>query len=362
MDADGNRCVTIRDVWDWVSLPEVLFAPTILPQALFDLAVLSGLTKLYIHNTNIREFPPSILMLTSLTMLDVSQNPVLEAVTEHIGQMVGLKVLNLGGTRLQELPSSIGKLTGLEILDLEGCGLLEPLPTEIGSMVGLRTLNLSECDLKEVPSCIGNLTGLQTLFLGGCHLDLVDEMPLLPEEIGEMEGLRHISILITDAKDPRLPSSIGKLTGLEKLSIEGHPMSLVPNLNFKHPHIAAALLLPEEIGEMEGLREIIIEYAGAKALPSSIVKLTGLEKLSIRGCSNIEALPQEIRRMVGRHGGRSATRCWLISNECLLDAPGPKTASTKLLRNKNPQSCAPCSRRVFELDSSLNSRGGGDMP
>jgi Leucine-rich repeat (LRR) protein len=138
MDADENGCVTISEL-PLDSLPKMLFAPT----------VLRGLTELHMNRISIRSLPSSIMRLTALKILDLSQNNVLGAVTEHIGEMVGLKVLKLGKTDLQELPSSIGKLTGLVILDLEWCEMLQALPKEMGRMVGLRTHNLSDCGLKE---------------------------------------------------------------------------------------------------------------------------------------------------------------------------------------------------------------------
>jgi hypothetical protein len=103
-----------------------------------------------------------------------------------------------------------------------------------------------------------------------------------------MVGLRVLTLFAVTEQN-ELPSSIGKLTGLEKLYL--HFCTIGAR--------APALLLPEEIGEMQGLREIRILRSAAKELPSSIGKLTGLEMLSLIGCHDIEALPQEIGRMVG---------------------------------------------------------------
>jgi hypothetical protein len=202
VDADdtASGCVTIRDL-PLDSLPEALFA----------LTVLSGLTELHMNKTLIPTLPPSIVKLTALTKLDLSQNDKLEAVTEHIGEMVGLKVLQLGWTHLQELPSSIGKLTGLEILDLGWCYKLQALPKEIGRMVGLRTLNLGGCDLKELPSSIGNLTSLQTLNLsgnykltGGVHLNhSLESVNLGACELTAVQCDRIVTILNDDDSNLR---------------------------------------------------------------------------------------------------------------------------------------------------------------
>jgi Leucine-rich repeat (LRR) protein len=401
VDINGHRyelmyldgCVTITDI-PFDSLPEMLFDPKVLP----------GLTELHMNGTHMLTLPSSILMLTALTMLDLSDNQHLESLTPDIGEMVGLKDLNLASTGLEKLPSSIGQLTRLQDLDLSGCVLLQELPSsigqltrlvnlsldlgadnrgasssipaafklpeEIGRMAGLRCLILDGCRLKEVPSSIGNLSGLERLTLGGCHelerlpasigqltrlesldlyqcrmleglpkeigcmvgltkLDLlglgycIKEEPLLSsiwkltglkelslawpggpgltpvstwtEELGGMVGLRLLSLMAPQGQTRNEgPSSIGKLTGLEKLELH-HDFCAIISIGARAP----ALLLPEEIGEMQGLREIFIACSAAKELPLSIGKLTGLEKLSLTGCHNIEALPQEIGRMVG---------------------------------------------------------------
>jgi Leucine-rich repeat (LRR) protein len=422
-----NGCVTITDI-PFDSIPEMLFDPKVLP----------GLTELHMNGTHMVTLHSSILVLTALTKLDLSDNDDLESLTPDIGEMVGLKHLNLSSTVLEELPSSIGQLTRLETLDLSGCpcpqvpssigkltGLerlrlggcdqLERLPVsigqltrleilvlsrcpclqdlpssigqltrlqtldlrgcyssitaafklpeEIGRMAGLRLLILDSCPLKEVPSSIGNLTGLERLLLCGCNqlerlpasigqltrlefLDLSQCIMFegLPKEIGCMVGLTKLNLLELGCpiKEVPLPSSIWKLTGLKELSLNwpGGPgltpvstwteelggmvglrvltllavagqnelpssigkLTGLEKLDLKFCTIGArapALLLPEEIGEMQGLRKICILRSAAKELPSSIGKLTGLEKLSLRGCHNIEALPQEIGSMVG---------------------------------------------------------------
>jgi Leucine-rich repeat (LRR) protein len=408
MDAHGNRCVTITDVIPvvpWDSLPEVLFAPTIL----------RGLTALHMPHTNMLTLPPSIITLTALKVLDLSHNDVLGAVTEHIGEMVGLRKLQLGYTVLEELPSSIGKLTRLEILDLSCCPafealpssigkltrleildlsrcvMFEALPEEIGRMVGLRSLCLDDCPLKELPSSIGNLTGLQKLLLGGCRqlerlpasikqltrVEILDlwgcvMLEACPEEIWRMVGLRTLNLNFCGVKELLLPYTMWILTSLEELHLDWgstavwtcteelglmlglRVLHLRSRISMKVPssilkltrleqlhlfycesllatpyHIAPALLLPEEIGEMEGLREISIQYSAAKELPSSIGKLTGLEKLSLLDCPNMKALPEEIGRMVGLRvldlaecpvgdAGASIIAGMLRTNHCII--------------------------------------------
>jgi hypothetical protein len=77
MDVDINGCVTITDLPS-DSLPELLFDPK----------VLRGLTELHM-NCTICAHCSSIMLLTALTILDLSYNNEVEAVTQDIGKMVG---------------------------------------------------------------------------------------------------------------------------------------------------------------------------------------------------------------------------------------------------------------------------------
>jgi hypothetical protein len=150
----------------------------------------------------------------------------------------------------------------------------QPLPSSIWNLTGLQELSL-DWGLTAESTCTEELGGLVELRVLNLRLDA---------RSGSVGGARRPWSVI------ELPPSMGKLTGLEKLHLEV--------LSSAH-QITPDFLLPEEIGEMEGLRELSLKSCGAKELPSSIQKLTGLEKLSLQCCRNIEALPQGMESMVG---------------------------------------------------------------
>jgi hypothetical protein len=150
----------------------------------------------------------------------------------------------------------------------------QPLPSSIWNLTGLQELSL-DWGLTAESTCTEELGGLVELRVLNLRLDA---------RSGSVGGARRPWSVI------ELPPSMGKLTGLEKLHLEV--------LSSAH-QITPDFLLPEEIGEMEGLRELSLKSCGAKELPLSIQKLTGLEKQSLQCCRNIEALPQGMESMVG---------------------------------------------------------------
>ena len=66
--------------------------------------------------------------------------------------------------QLRELPPGIGNLTSLTSLLLAGNPLGE-LPSEIGKLTDLTYLQLTGCSLTSLPSEIGNLTNLVDLLM-----------------------------------------------------------------------------------------------------------------------------------------------------------------------------------------------------
>jgi internalin A len=139
---------------------------------------------------------------------------------------------------VEELPSSIGKLSGLHRLVVHGCAKLTRLGDKIGGLVGLRVLDMSDVNVQELPSSIGNLTRCVRLTLSS------DCLGGLTSGIGGMVGLRELDLGWSTVNE--LPSSIGQLPRLEKLDLQ---------------HCLQLERLPEEIGNMTGLRELCPQQA-----------------------------------------------------------------------------------------------------
>lgn len=111
--------------------------PLELPDELFDLSQLRVLT---ITGSYLKDLPPAIGRLTSLTELSFNETsfPVLP---DTIGELQNLEFLNLSGNpSLQNLPDSLSKLTKLNTLMLEELPHQPLLPDGLRGRVGLDIL------------------------------------------------------------------------------------------------------------------------------------------------------------------------------------------------------------------------------
>ncbi|XP_075651922.1 uncharacterized protein LOC142622358 [Castanea sativa] len=255
---------------------------------------LKGLKQLHLSGMAIKEFPSSIEGLTTLTLLtlndfknlvclpiticslnsleclDLSECSNFDNLPENLGNLKGLEQLDLSGTAIKEFPSSIEGLTTLTLLTLKDCKNLVCLPSTICSLNSLECLDLSECsNFDNLPENLGNLKGLELLDLSGTA---IKEFP------SSIEGLTILTLLtLKDCKNlVCLPSTICSLNSLEYLNLCGCS-------NFDN--------LPENLGNLKGLKQLDLSRTAIKEFPSSIEGLTTLTLLTLKECKNLVCLP-----------------------------------------------------------------------
>jgi hypothetical protein len=84
-------------------------------------------------------------ILTTLTVIDFSNNRLVGNIPESIGMLVSLRVLNLSHNALTgNLPAELGGMTALESLDLSCNQLSGEIPQELTDLTFLDVLNLSD--------------------------------------------------------------------------------------------------------------------------------------------------------------------------------------------------------------------------
>ncbi|XP_050257412.1 TMV resistance protein N-like isoform X35 [Quercus robur] len=327
-----------------------------------NLGNLKGLKMLYLSGTAIKELPSSIDGLTTLTSLtlndcknlvclpsticslkllerlDLSRCSNFDNLPENLGNLKGLKELNLSGTSIKELPSSIDGLTALtsltlqdcenlvclpsticslkllECLDLYGCSNFDNLPENLGNLKGLEELYLSGTAIKELPSSIDGLTTLTSLTLNDCKnlvclpssLNSLERLDFcgrsnfdnLPENLGNLKGLKNLHLSGTAIKE--LPSSIDGLTTLTSLTLWScRNLVCLPNticclISLECLEISGCSsfeYLPENLGNVKGLKKLGLSGSAIKELPSSIERLMHLTSLNLLDCFNLGCLP-----------------------------------------------------------------------
>ena len=119
---------------------------------------------------SIHAAPESIIMLTNLEILDLSNNN-LTSLSESIGSLSNLKTLYLSYNNLTSLPNQIGSLSNLQLLFLVNNNLTS-LPESIRSLYNLQVLFLHDNNLTSIPESITILTKIKDFVLDESSYDI----------------------------------------------------------------------------------------------------------------------------------------------------------------------------------------------
>ncbi|KAI4332395.1 hypothetical protein L6164_017306 [Bauhinia variegata] len=286
-----------------------------------------------LDRTGIEALPSSIERITGLEHLNMSDCQNLTNIPSCIYKLQKLQELRLDNctklgkfpvfsnkrqkfTSLNEGSSNIESISSLNLfpslcqLDLANCNLSEVnFLTDIEHFLALETLVLDENNITMIPACLHKFAKLNYLSVSDCKL--LQEIPQPPPNIAEIdaygcESLQRFSQLISTHGDQltsiRRPEDFKCLTRMELIDCES--ITEVPNLlsfhNLTYLNFAGCSKLkkfPKIIDNMDCLQEICLDRTGIEELPSSIERITGLQRLYMSSCQNLTNLPSSIYKL-----------------------------------------------------------------
>ncbi|PRQ24256.1 putative leucine-rich repeat domain, L domain-containing protein [Rosa chinensis] len=214
---------------------------------------------------------------------------------DGIQALQNLKIIKLSHCQyLVEIPDLIEAIN-LQKLFLDGCSSLFEVHSSISALQNLHFLDLKGCkQLKILPSCI-HMKSLRILRLSSCS-----NLEKFPEISEVMVKLKWLYLDGTAIKE--LPSSINNLTGIVTLDLKGCTELKTLPTGIQMSSLQTLVLVgcsnlekfPEISGIMKELLELRLDETAIEGLPSSIDRLLGIKKLSMRNCKSLKLLPDII--------------------------------------------------------------------
>nr|XP_043634836.1 TMV resistance protein N-like [Erigeron canadensis]XP_043634844.1 TMV resistance protein N-like [Erigeron canadensis] len=240
-----------------------------------DIGGLQCLRKLILDKCeSLEEIHQSLGSLSSLVHISVEKCDKLTRFPKIV-KMEKLKVLEISYCKaLSEFPDIEANLNNLERLHLYEVGI-QVLPSSVGEYcTNLTFLGLNYCSkLKSIYGNFHALKGLQRFELEGC--EQLEKLPndLFNKNLDEL----HLSLNLTRSSIrqhilSRLPRSLRKLD-LNRCELKDGD-------------------IPNEIGDLSNLRELVLRDNDFTRLDFSLSRLTRLKHLNLLGCEDLVELPE----------------------------------------------------------------------
>ncbi|XP_031381363.1 TMV resistance protein N-like isoform X2 [Punica granatum] len=228
----------------------------------------------------------------------------------HIRSLSELRWLSWQKSSMKFMPKSL-PLAKLKVLDMSGSEVKEDWSawSSTKKPVKLKVLDLSGCHKLTTTPDLSMFKNLERLILEDCQrlsafhptmvgLQCLSSLNLkgcwcvtnLPERLGSMKKLTEL--IIDGTSIIRLPDSIGSLEKLQMLSA-----------NECH-HLQA---LPDSIGRLNSLVRLSLSHTGVATLPNSVGNLSNMEVLNINA-NNISHFPSSLGKL-GKLKEINASKC-----------------------------------------------------
>lgn len=219
-------------------------------------------------------------------------------------ELTQLKKLCLSNIRLPEMPdlSQFHRLQHISFFDL---GTPDLENTRLSPECSLLELDIRRNGLTALPSWLARHPRLEELDAGGQRLTTEGLEPLrelralrdvsfydaglpaLPDFVAEWKQLERI--VVSGCAFETFPPELVGLTQIRRLELgfnmlDGFPDAVLAFGNLEHLDLAGndeVEVIPEALGELAQLRDLLLSSTSVESLPSSLARLSKLEYLSL---------------------------------------------------------------------------------
>lgn len=264
----------------------------------------SGADAIDLRARGLKAIPDSLMRgrdalnaLSSVVVIDLSKNALSSLPAAIFTHLLALKSLNVCENQLETIPNEIGEASDLVMLSARS-NCIQNLP--VSGMKKLRNLKVLDLSLNQLLRFGDECEGGGLVALEILDLSSNDQLEVLTEAVGNLKYLKHLSLRANN-KLARLPSNIQQLKSLAFLDcsmcsqlrrigrdVLGPSLSSLRRFDISYSSLGS---LPDAIGQIKSLQELIIRRNALITLPSSI---GALESLVALNCSynKIEKLPK----------------------------------------------------------------------
>ncbi|KAK7336914.1 hypothetical protein VNO77_17467 [Canavalia gladiata] len=231
-----------------------------------DIQRLQSLTSLNLCcNAFSSPLPKSIANLTTLNILDVSQNFFMGDFPLGLGRAWRLTTLNASSNEFSgSLPEDLAHASSLEMLDLRGSFFAGSVPKSFSNLHKLKFIGLSGNNLTgKIPAELGQLSSLEYMILGYNEFE-----GGIPVEFGNLTNLKYLDLAVANLGG-EIPATLGKLKLLDTVFLY--------NNNFEGR-------IPPATGNMTSLQLLdLSDNMLSGKIPSEISQLKNLKLLNLMG-------------------------------------------------------------------------------
>jgi Leucine-rich repeat (LRR) protein len=302
-------------IFDLKQVEELSIAYNNLTQIPEDIGKLSNLRSLEFQNNKIKKLPRTMSGLDSLSEVFFCNNMNWEQVFSVLSKCKSFKSAIFWDVGLDSVPSAILQCQNIEKIDLKGNSKInyekafdilsrlknlkeltvsfntKSIPSGLNKLQSLQVLNIEHSEIETIPDEIGELTNLKEL-----HFRYCSELTKIPKSVKNCKNLSKVSLY--SMRDPfDFDYSIKSLQGLDltyldlsqawriKIPVEVYSFK---NLKFLGLNIYETDSIPDGIGSLGHLEEIVISPAAYKYIPTDFGNLHSLKKIELSGILDLD--------------------------------------------------------------------------